>query len=169
MTLGSGQWLAPLGASAAVLAVYVVPGVLTARDTADRVVVPSGPVTERTSSHGAENQVTVRAVDVTGYLAQGRSLRVFYTVNRSTDCSLRIAKPAVEETADAVVIRLDRKPSLAPAEVCPSLLLASSVDISLSRPMAGRVLLDGSRGDSLVPVEPPSRSKLATPSPPGTR
>jgi len=101
-------------------------------------------------------------------VAEGRTLRVFYTIDRSTDCSVRIATPVVKEKVGAVVIRLDRRPSLSHGEVCADLRLTTSVDITLTRPMGGRVLQDASRGGSLVPLQPPYSSELAIPSPPGS-
>ena len=170
MAPGSGRWLAPLGASAAVLVLYAVPGALSARDGAahdrarDGVDTPGAPVAPALQDAAQET----RPVDVTGYRAVGRTLRVFYTIDRSADCSARIAEPVVQETPDAVVVRLDRRPSLAPDEVCSDLLLTTSVDIPLTRPLGGRVLQDGSRGGSLVPLEPPTAPRPAVPSPPGT-
>ncbi len=175
MTPGTGRWLAPLGASAAVLVVYVVPGVLNAHDGAgdgrrpDGVVTPDAAVAPVLPADGAEeSRSRVRAVDIIGYRTAGRTLRVYYTIDRSTDCSIRIATPVVKETLSAVVVQLDRRPSLTPGEVCSDLRLTTSVDISLTRPMAGRVLQDGSRGGSLVPVAPAHGSELAIATPPGT-
>jgi hypothetical protein len=171
MTTDTGRWLAPLGASAAVLAVYLVPGVLTSRDgsaPAPDSVVTSGAPAAPLADGTEVSRSRVRAVNVTGYRAKGRTLRVFYTIDRSTDCSLRIATPVVKEKVGAVVLRLDRRPSLTPGEVCADLRLTTSVDITLTRPMGGRVLQDASRGGSLVPLQPPYSSELAIPSPPGS-
>jgi hypothetical protein len=120
------------------------------------VVRPGDPVTPTLPPDGAEqSRRGARQVDITGYRVQGRLLRVFYTVDQTGNCSTSISEPEVRETANSVVVRLERRGSRAPDEVCTNLMLGNSVDIPLSRPMGGRVLQDGSRGGSLVP---PSRS-----------
>jgi hypothetical protein len=172
-----GRWLAPIGASAAVLAVFVVPGVIVTAGSGsgpgpdhppDGVITPDDPVTPSLLADGVgRDRREVREVDVTGYRGQGRRLLVLYTVDQTTDCSSRIEEPEVEERADSVVVRLRRRPSQAPDQVCVNLLLTNSVEIGLSRPLGDRVLLDGSRGGALVPVEPPPhRTADVLPTPP---
>lgn len=165
MTPATSGWLAPLGASAAVLAVLVVPGVLAAtgggagpgperlfvHDPVTPYLPPGGPVHDR----GGPG-----AVEIVGYKAMGRTLEVFYTLDRTTDCSSRIKPPKVRERVSSVVVELSRQPSRAPDVVCQSLRLTNSVDIVLSRPMGGRLLQDGSRGNSLVPIERPFRTDV---------
>ena len=54
--------------------------------------------------------------------------------------------------------------------MCQPLRLTNSVEIVLSRPMGGRLLQDGSRGRSLVPIERPFRSDVTdTIRPPDSR
>lgn len=170
-----GRWLAPLGASAAVLAVFVVPGLITPRSSSDAgpgpdgLITPNGPVTPSLPPNRAEDRRRARAVDVTGYTPSGRTLRVYYTVDQSLDCSALIDPPQVTERADSVVVRLARRVSQAPDEVCASLLLTNSVDITLSRPLGGRTVLDRSRGGALVPLEVPYRPGSGLPTPPDSR
>lgn len=178
------RWLAPAGASVAVLAVFVVPGLVAAtidaqngggqngggrngggRDRAS-VVEPHDPITPDLPPEPIETEGTTadRSVAITGYRAEGRALRVFYTVDQSTDCSSRIEPPVTRERPDAVVVFLERRISRAPNEVCTHLMLANSVDIPLQRPLADRVVQDGSLEYALVPLEPPSgTAMLATP------
>src|SRR4029079_12709577 len=99
-----------------------------------------------------------------------RTLEVFYTVDQSSDCSSRIAPPKVEGRVASVVVVLSRQRSRAPDQVCSALLLSSSVEITLSEPMGGRLLQDGSRGGALVPIERPFRSDVTdTVKPPDSR
>ena len=175
MTPSTSRWLAPIGASAAVLAVFVVPGVLAGngRDAGpglDQVFVPHDPVTPSLPSYGSQRRRDGRGVEIVGYKAMGRTLQVFYTLEQTTDCSNRIQSPRVEEHASTVVVELLRRPSAAPDQVCHRILLTNSVEIVLSRPMGGRLLQDGSRGRSLVPIERPFRSDVTdTVRPPDSR
>ena len=178
MTPSTSRWLAPIGASAAVLAVFVVPGVLASTGGGggddlgpDRMIVPHDPVTRNPPRDGAEaSRRGPRPVEIIGYKAIGRTLEVFYTVDQSTDCSSRIAPPKVEERVASVVVELSRQRSRAPDQVCSGLLLSSSVEITLSEPMGGRLLQDGSRGGALVPIERPFRSDVTdTVRPPDSR
>jgi len=175
VTPATSRWLAPLGASAAVLAVFVVPGVLASvgggvAPGPDRLVMHD-PVTPYRPPTGAEQRRGgPRDVEIIGYKAMGRTLQVFYTLDRSTDCSTRIEPPKVRERVASVVVQLSRAPSRAPDVVCQDLRLTNSVDIVLSRPMGGRLLQDGSRGGSLVPIERPFRSDVTdTIQPPKSR
>ena len=171
----AGRWLAPVGAAAAVLALFVVPGLVATvgsgdggpgpDNTPDGVLTPQDPVTPTLPPDDAEKERTgPRDVEVVGYRAQGRTLRIYYRVDQSTDCSAQIEKPMLTERAGAVVVSLRRRPAPSPVDVCVNLLLTNSVDLELSRPLGGRVVLDASRGGSLVPIEPPYRSDaLVTP------
>ncbi len=175
MTPGTGRWLAPLGASAAVLAVFVGPGVVaTAGHGAagpgldhrpEVVLTPDAPVTPHLPPDNSDvDRSSSRLVDLTGYRAAGRRLRIYYTVDRTTDCSTLIEPPEVRERTDAVVVRLARRPSRAPDEACAHLQLTSSVDLLLSRPIGERALLDGTRGGALVPVQAPvNPNEIPTP------
>ena len=157
------------------LAVFVVPGVLAGNGRGagpglDQVFVPHDPVTPSLPSYGSQRRRDGRGVEIVGYKAMGRTLEVFYTVDQSTDCSSRIAPPKVEERVASVVVELSRQRSRAPDQVCSGLLLSSSVEITLSEPMGGRLLQDGSRGGALVPIERPFRSDVTdTVRPPDSR
>jgi hypothetical protein len=178
MTTSPGRWLAPVGASAAVLAVFVVPGVVvTAADggadpgpgfnpptSTPEPARPSGP-----RRQADRQRADIREVEIVGYQATGRKLRIYYTVDQSSDCSSRIEPPDVQETASAVLVRLDRRPSRAPDQVCTHLLLTNSVDIALSRPLGARALQDASLGGALVPAEPSSAGGSDRPTPPVSR
>jgi hypothetical protein len=174
---GTARWLAPVGASAAVLAVLAVPGVLLsaadgsgpgpgfdAPTAPPDDVAPSRPAETSDNRHGG-----VREVEIVSYEAEGRSLRLYYTVDQSSDCSSRIEPPAVRETADAVVVRLDRRPSRAPDQVCTHLLLTNTVDVPLGRPLGRRVLQDASRAGALVPVHGNQQPMSDPPTPPLSR
>jgi len=177
VTPSTSRWLAPISASAAVLAVFVVPGVLASSGGGggddlgpDRMFVPNDPVTRNPPPDAGARRRGPRAVEIIGYKAMGRTLEVFYTVDQSTDCSSRIAPPKVEERVASVVVELSRQRSRAPDQVCSGLLLSSSVEITLSEPMGGRLLQDGSRGGALVPIERPFRSDVTdTVKPPDSR
>lgn len=161
MTSRPGRWLAPLGASAAVLAVFVVPGVLAASGprgggpgpAPDADFSPYDPVTPSLPPDGAEEDRSGRRqVDLVGYRADGAVLHVFYTVDPRRGCSVGIDEPVVDERAGSVRIRLVRSwpgPGSVGA-ACADRLPTSSVDIRLSRPLGGRLLRDGARGGSLV-------------------
>lgn len=175
MTPDTSRWLAPLGAAAAVLAVVVVPGVL---NSVGRGPAPGpgqllvhDPVTPYRPPTGSEQRRRgPRDVEIVGYKAMGSTLQVFYTLDRSTDCSTRIKPPKVRERVATVVVELSRAPSRAPDVVCQDLRLTNSVDIVLSRPMGGRLLQDGSRGGALVPIERPFRTDVTdTIQPPKSR
>lgn len=171
------RWLAPAGASAAVLAVFLVPGLVAATTgggtggggtNRDRqiggVIRPQEPITPDLPPEPIETEGTSQpAVEITGYRAQGRALTLFYNVDQSTDCSSRIEPPTVLEGPDAVIVFLRRRISRAPGEVCAHLMLANSVDISLRRPLENRVLQDGSFDEALVPEAPHARAGIPTP------
>ena len=178
MTPSTSRWLAPISASAAVLAVFVVPGVLASSGGGgggdlgpDRMIVPNDPVTPKLPPGGAgSSRRGTRGVEIIGYKAMGRSLQVFYTVDQSTDCSSRINPPRVEERLSSVVVELSRQRSQAPDQVCQHLRLTNSVEITLSEPMGGRLLQDGARRGALVPIERPFRSDVTdTVRPPDSR
>jgi hypothetical protein len=174
VTPATSRWLAPLGASAAVLAVFVMPGVLASTGGGlgpGQEFVPNDPVTPTLPTYGPDKQrVGHRGVEIVGYKAIGRRLEVFYTLEQTTDCSNRIQTPTVEEHASTVVVELSRRPSAAPDQVCQPLRLTNSVEIELSRPMGGRLLQDGSRGRALVPIERPFRTDVTdTIQPPDSR
>jgi hypothetical protein len=164
VTPATSRWLAPLGASAAVLAVVVMPGVLATTGggglAPDQVFVPNDPVTPSLPTYGPDTHRSGRGVEIVGYQAMGRTLHVFYTLDQTIDCSNRIQTPNVEEHASTVVVKLSRRPSAAPDQVCQPLRLTNSVEIVLSRPMGGRLLQDGARGRALVPIERPFRSDV---------
>jgi hypothetical protein len=161
----AGRWLAPLGASAAVLGVFVVPGLVAA--ATDRagggggdtrlsgVVQPHDPITPSLPPEPIE-QVgrSDRAVEVTGYQSAGRSLVLYYTVDQSTDCSARIDPPLVRERPTTVIVFVQRQVSRAPNQVCTHLSLANSVVVPLQAPLGDRVVQDGGYDGSLVPLEP---------------
>ena len=157
------RWLTPAGASMAVLAVFVVPGLVAAATDAatngtDRtlggVVRPRELITPDLPPEPIETEGTTdRAVEITGYRSEGRTLTVYYTVDQSTDCSSRIRPPVTRERPDTVTVFLERRVSRAPDEVCAHLLLANSVEIRLDRPLADRAVQDGGFDGALVPPE----------------
>jgi hypothetical protein len=174
------RWLAPAGASAAVLAVFLVPGLVAVSiggaggggggDTdRDRqiggVLNPRELITPDLPPEPIETEGTTEpGVEITGYRTRGRTLTLYYNVDQSTDCSSRIEPPTVLEGPDAVIVFLRRRVSRAPGEVCAHLMLANSVDISLRRPLEERVLQDGGFDEALVPeVTHQVRGDLATP------
>ena len=161
MNPGTGRWLAPLGASAAVLAVFVVPGVVATSGTSRAGVgpqqpepglTPYDPVTPSLPPDGADqDRGGPRQVDLVGYRVQGRRLVVFFTVDQGAGCSGAIRAPEVDERVGAVRVTLVRQKPAGSDEACADPVPTSSVDITLERPLAGRLLQDGTRGGSLVP------------------
>ena len=161
MNPGTGRWLAPLGASAAVLAVFVVPGVVATTGTSragvgpqqpEPQLTPYDPVTPSLPPDGADqDRGGPRQVDLIGYRVDGRDLVVFFTVDQTSGCSGAIKEPQVEERLGSVRVTLVRQRTAGSDEVCVSRVPTSSVDITLERPLAGRLLQDGTRGGSLVP------------------
>jgi hypothetical protein len=161
MASGTGRWLAPLGASAAVLAVFVVPGMVASSGTStggvgpdqpEPVLTPHDPVTPALPPDGAEERSPdPRHVDLIGYRADGRDLLVFYTVDQTAGCSGAIEEPMVEERVGSVLIWVRRQRTADSDEVCVNRIPTSSVEVRLNRPLGGRLLQDRSRGGSLVP------------------
>jgi hypothetical protein len=161
MSPGTGRWLAPLGASAAVLALLVVPGVVATTGTSragvgpqqpEPQLTPYDPVTPLLPPDGADQERgDPRLVDVIGYRVDGRDLVVFFTVDQSAGCSGAIQEPQVDERLGAVRVTLQRQKASGSDEVCVNRVPTSSVDITLERPLGGRLVQDGTRGGSLVP------------------
>jgi hypothetical protein len=172
----AGRWLAPMGASAAVLGVFVVPGLVAAAtdgggdgggDTRlSGVIEPHDPITPLLPPQPIQ-QVgrSDRAVEVTGYESAGRTLTLYYTVDQSTDCSARIDTPLVRERPTTVIVFLQRQVSRAPNQVCTHLSLANSVTVPLHIPLGDRVVQDGGYDGGLVPFEPRSAGSVI-PTPP---
>ena len=160
MTPGTGRWLAPLGASVAVLAVFVVPGVVASTGTSRAGVgpqppqpefTPYDPVTPSLPPDGADqDRGGPRAVDLVGYRVNGRDLVIFYTVDKFGGCSGALEEPVVDERVAAVRVTLRRKTTVATG-ACTDRIPTTSVEITLERPLSGRLLQDGTRGGSLVP------------------
>ena len=149
-----------MGASAAVLAVFVVPGVVAATGTSRAgvgpqqprpVLTPNDPVTPPLPDQARQKRSGPPLVDVVGYRVNGRDLVVFYTVDQSAGCSGAIEKPLVQERGDSVRILLQRRKIAGTNEVCVNRIPTSSVDITLSRPLGGRLLQDAARDGALVP------------------
>ncbi|NUR07113.1 MAG: hypothetical protein HOQ45_08890 [Nocardioidaceae bacterium] len=88
-------------------------------------------------------------VEITGYKAAGRVLSLFYSVD-VRDCIGRIQEPLVEETAQTVTVEIHRVRG-ARGAACGRLTLRDSVDVTLARPLAARLVQDGVRDDALVP------------------
>lgn len=161
MEPGTGRWLAPLGASAAVLALLVVPGVVATTGSSragvgpqqpEPEITPYDPVTPSLPPDGADqNRGGPRPVDVIGYRASGRELVVFFTVDPGSGCSGAIKEPQVDERVAAVRVTLTRQRPTGSEAACTDQVPTSSVDITLERPLEGRLLQDGTRGGSLVP------------------
>jgi len=175
-----GRWLAPAGASAAVLAVFVVPGVVATastdgagpdRDHAPERVIPDDPVTPPLPPDRADQALEGQPdVDVTGYRASGRTLSIFYTIDQSADCSTRIEPPQAVETSRFVLVRLVRRSSRAPDAACPEIRLATSVDVPLRAPLSDRLVRDATRDGALVPAQRPvAPRRFVVPTPPASR
>jgi hypothetical protein len=179
MTPEVGRWLGPAGASAAVLAVFVVPGVVATGkdgfgpglDRAPDRVIPTEVVTPPLPPDRADQALEGQPdVDVTGYRAAGRTLSIFYTVDQSADCSTRIEPPQVVETERMVLVRLVRRSSRAPDAACSEIRLATSVDIPLRAPLSDRLVRDAVRDGALVPAQRPIRPRrFVVPTPPASR
>jgi hypothetical protein len=161
MEPGTGRWLAPLGASVAVLAVLVAPGVVAASGTSTTGVgpqrpepefTPYDPVTPSLPPDGADqDRGGPRAVDVIGYRTDGRDVVVFYRVDQTAGCSGAVEEPVVEERVGTVRVTLRREKVSDADESCAVRIPTSSVVLTLGRPLGGRLLQDGTRGGSLVP------------------
>jgi len=160
------HWLAPLGASAAVLAVVVAANALASGGSGagpgpDRDALPLPQVERVTPSlppdpadEGA--RTGPRQVDLVGYRALGSRLTVFYRVDQRFDCSTTVSPPLVRERADAVVVRLRRELSGTKGS-CPNFPGTHAVELVLDRPLGRRLLEDGGQRGAVVPVvRPPS-------------
>jgi hypothetical protein len=162
------RWLAPVGASAAVLVAVVVPAVVAApgpraggapspdrtvdrRLPPDRLVLPAPRPGDRRDSR------IPRGVVITGYQGGGRVLTVFYRVGPRSDCSTDLRRPRVIEMPTSVSVRLERAPTRRPEELCAE-DWTGSVDIRLDDPLAGKVVQDMARRGGLVPIQRPFRS-----------
>ncbi len=162
MTPGTGRWLAPLGASAAVLAVFVVPGVVAATGTSRAgvgpqqprpVLTPNDPVTPPLAGPGqAEPRSGPPLVDVVGYRVNGRDLvRLLHGRPELRAARVRSRSRWSRSGAAPSGSCSCGGRSRATDEVCVDRIPTSSVDITLSRPLGGRLLQDAARGGALVP------------------
>jgi hypothetical protein len=163
MSPRTGRWLAPLGASSAVLAVLLVPGAVAVGggetgvgpQRPDGPLTPHDPVTPVLPPDGSDGVDASRAdprhVDVLAYRSQGRTLHVYYRVDQHAGCSGAIEEPVVEERASSVQVLIRRRPVRGDDQVCAYRVPTSSVEIRLSRPLGARLLRDASRSGSLVP------------------
>lgn len=162
------RWLAPVGASAAVLVALVVPAVVTQPGpraggpspdrTVDRQLPPDRLVLPAPRPGDRRDSRIPRGVVITGYQGTGRVLTVFYRVGPRSDCSTEVRRPRVIEMPDSVSVRLERAATRRPEELCADQRLAGSVDIRLTDPVAGKVVQDMARRGGLVPLERPFRS-----------
>ncbi len=67
------------------------------------------------------------------------------------ECYGRVGEPLVEETADAVTVTLPKSmPKQGSDIACIDIALSASVDVTLSRPLGDRDVLDGSRDRAKV-------------------
>ncbi len=165
MSTVTSRWGAPLAAAAAVAALIaamwqlpgsspggsgrlvgptpvVVPPVPTAGSTSDAARAPVTPLPRRDPNR----------VLVDSYTAQGHVLTVRYTID-AAECSARIDRPVVVESVEAVTVTLRRLPvKQSKVKACADLTLSDSVRLTLSAPLGGRAVRDGSRAGRPVPA-----------------
>ena len=165
---GPTRWLAPAGASAAVLVAVVVPAVVArpgpgtgggpAPDlTVDRRLPPDRLVLPAPRPGDRRDSRIPSGVVITGYQADGRLLTVFYRVGPRSDCSSDLRRPRVIEMPTSVAVRLQRTATGRPEELCAE-DWTGSVDLRLHDPVAGKVVQDMARRGGLVPIQRPFRS-----------
>ena len=154
MSTATGHWGAPAAASVAVLAVITSLWVL--RDASVSGPGPDLVVPEPTSAPATPTRSAVPATNrdrvvLDSYTAHGQRLTVRYTIGLRR-CSSRIDKPLVVESVEAVTVTLRRFPvKRSQAQECPSISLADAVEVTLSEPLGGREVRDGSRDSAPVP------------------
>ncbi len=157
-----GRWLVPVAASVAVVALVVgVPRAMAPSDDGggpDRPEVEIvGPQRLLTPSgiEAPEPSLTGRgSIRITGYRATGTVLALSYEVDL-TDCGGRIARPQVEETRRSVLVTLRRAAADVRGQNCGDVSRSDVVNVSLSRPLAGRLVRDVRRDGALVPLRMP--------------
>lgn len=157
-TTRTTRWLVPFAASVAVVALFVGVTALTrpppghaGADRADRLDLgPNQPITPHLPPDQADEGRPPGEVEIIGYQASGRKLNIYYSVD-VRGCAGGLQTPIVTETRRAVIVQLHRKQTYNSAQACGSLTLFDSVDLLLSRPLGGRLVRDGSRGQALVP------------------
>lgn len=172
MDTETGRWLAPL-ASAATVGTLIIgmsqlsggaaggpgPGPVPDRQrptptaAVTRPLDFSGMSGLRQSSRRTAAAAPVRIDSRTG---RGRVLTLNYTIT-VRDCSSRIARPAVVESAQGVTVTLHRlKPQPGQRQICPEILLANSVEVRLHAPLGHRPVRDGARSGASVPAARPN-------------
>lgn len=164
MNTETGRWLAPLASAATVgtmiLGMSQLGGGAAGRPVPDRrVPTPTGAATQALDFSGmaalrrtSRRNAVAAPVRLDGYTTRGRVLTLRYTIT-VRGCSSRIARPEVVESGTAVTVALRRLPPPAgKRQVCPEISLADSVDVTLRVPLGHRVVRDGGRAGSSVPL-----------------
>jgi hypothetical protein len=167
MSTGSRNWLVPVVAALAVLAVVAAlwsqrpgssgedAGVAGGGDAGQGSppyagTEPGSPGVEPPPDGGSagpdvpDADAGTIAVD-SFYRYDATHLALNY-VNGVPECYGDAGTPLVEETADAVVVTIPRIPPKSSGDTaCIDIALLGSVDVTLSAPLDGRVVLDGAR------------------------
>jgi hypothetical protein len=147
------RWAAPLGASATVLGILLLPGLVAARTASDTGPGP-GPDQGKQLPLPAPGPDVRRVfpgpLRISGYQAAGRELTLFYQVAPRADCSTQVRSRRVRETDGAVAVLLARPPLSRPSLRCNVRRQSGSVSIRRSRPLEGRVLVDLAQRGALV-------------------
>lgn len=167
MSTATDHWGPPAAASVAVLA--VIASLWALRDASvsgsgPDLVVPEPTPAPETPARSPVPGTNRDRVVLDSYTVRGQRLTVRYTIGLRR-CSSRIDKPLVVESVEAVTVTLRRFPvKRSQAQECPSISLADSVDVTLSAPLGGREVRDGSR-DSLPVPRAPSAAPDGSPLP----
>ncbi len=158
----TGRWLVPLAASVAVVALVVgVPRAMAPSDGGggpDRpdagIVGPRQLLTPSGVDAPEPSRTGRGSVRITGYRATGTVLALSYEVDLA-DCGGRIARPQVEETRRSVLVTLRRAAAEVRGQDCGEVDRSAVVNVSLSRPLAGRLVRDVRNDGALVPLRMP--------------
>lgn len=152
MSTRRGRWTAPIGASATVLAILLLPPLVAQAgsdagpgpgpDRIEPLPLPSPVPDVRRAFRGQ--------LRISGYQAAGRDLTLFYQVAPRADCSTLVRSPKIRESTGRVAVLLVRPPLSRPALRCNNRRQSSSVSVRLSRPLEGRVLVDLAQRGALV-------------------
>ena len=110
------------------------------------------PVPGMTPEPGPDSPPPVAGTQaIEGYfLRDERTLALNYTTG-VPECYGKVGEPRVEETEDAVIVTLEKSPPKNTRDVvCIDIAYMRSVDVTLESPLGDRVVLDGSREQTVI-------------------
>jgi hypothetical protein len=165
--LRSGQWLIPVTAALAVLALTGGLWAVLSHGGGTRPAgfsgfagtapsAPGSPPASATPSPGSKSWIAHRVRIDSYYASDARHLAINYTTGVPA-CYGHIRTPRVQESRTAVTVTLVRSLPKVPREVaCIDMALVKSVRITLAAPLGDRVVRDGASGSVVRPGSAPN-------------